>query len=1318
VQTSAAIETVDDFGRVTTLRQNNDLTRTDDDLCTQTVYATPTGTNERVLNAPASRATTNCNSTPVTLAQENWEYDTSAAGVKLPAGKVSTGFITAHIISRLNTDTGAPIADAQGKSDIRAFDATYDTSGNPVSVTKTRDDSATQTVTTVYDPFGLAPISVKTEATNADRTALPPITATVTRDPITLATLNTTDPNGAQSGNTFDGFGRVLLSTVSLPDGTSGALSSISYLGFASGDTSGRRIVQKVFTDPVAPANVATAVGRAGTTFLDSLGRQSRIETALGTDYPNQTLIVGQRTYDLLGRVLFEADPHPASESFGTAYGTTQHFNIDGTPSCSIRGKGIQPPTNLNFPNIWPYVTDEANEVYPTCFRHGFELNTEFTETRDAASLLTGSPQFGQQNEATRSAIGRVLTRRSFTGSSHIHEYMAFDYDALGQLTGMKRYQDPFFIIDPVITSWHYDSLGQVVELDDADSAPQFRSYNTWGELTSTQWCDTTVSSCSAPTTFNRGTIHRYDALGRVVHSEDRTNSAAIPETVNDFAYDQPVNNATPPVTATNVIGRLAQATSPTSSVSFSYDPFGRINAQAFTDRTAHSKNVYVEKFTTHGDGSPQTLDLLLPDTNYADENVSYAYDSAGRTRSVMYSSGAVSQSLFSASSSTGAYDVFGRIRNAQYGLATYTAAYADTGRRLLTDLKVSSPSPLSASREISFQPVAGTVGSVTAFDPVGRERVRQELTNGTASPVKVSNYDEIGRFTTSSLFNPSNSTLTTQRSFTYDPLGNLLTQDDPTAPTKPGAVALSYQSTDRDRICGVGYGLATAPVTSCNVAYDGVSNIVSLPSRSGSTRTLSYFPSGQVKTIADGNTSATFSYDAFGAVQQLALTSATSPDTRHDKHFGVLIAQRDEDGTPVTTRTIPAPGLTATRHGPTGSWTFAFGERRGNRFVTNQNGAFVQDIDYQPYGEVKDPTGVLPGTTNYTSGQWNGGDALSALGLVQLRARVYDPVIGRFLSRDPLIIPRSAATTNPYAFANNDPVNGSDPTGLDPDSPEQGDTPECTPPNCYNVPDGVVRNNIAGGYWVQPDETIEVVDSKPLPEGAAGIIVASVGTVAGVIGGIVAAFTGGAEVGAAGAGVAGAGAAGAGAAGAGVAGPGGGGLPGLHRGGSGSAGADPWAATTVDPWPSNPNTLLRPGAFGPGDDFYGSYNYYDADHNLRGGIAELNKDGVLSIDAIRSGPNTPGAKAIYDEILTAYGSNVKSINEIWLPREGINSTLVSQNWTIYREARLLGASQADAIRATFSGSQHFKYGFNAFRVIGENLNKGVEINFYKLTGT
>ena len=89
VKTSSEVVSVDEFGRITSTINDGDVAIADDDLCTTTVYASPMGTQERVLNARVSETTTNCAGSPLTLAQERWEYDTSAAGAKLPAGKVA-----------------------------------------------------------------------------------------------------------------------------------------------------------------------------------------------------------------------------------------------------------------------------------------------------------------------------------------------------------------------------------------------------------------------------------------------------------------------------------------------------------------------------------------------------------------------------------------------------------------------------------------------------------------------------------------------------------------------------------------------------------------------------------------------------------------------------------------------------------------------------------------------------------------------------------------------------------------------------------------------------------------------------------------------------------------------------------------------------------------------------------------------------------------------------------------------------------------------------------------------------------------------------
>ncbi|WP_194892240.1 RHS repeat-associated core domain-containing protein [Catenulispora pinisilvae] len=52
---------------------------------------------------------------------------------------------------------------------------------------------------------------------------------------------------------------------------------------------------------------------------------------------------------------------------------------------------------------------------------------------------------------------------------------------------------------------------------------------------------------------------------------------------------------------------------------------------------------------------------------------------------------------------------------------------------------------------------------------------------------------------------------------------------------------------------------------------------------------------------------------------------------------------------------------------------------------------------------------------------------------LVDVGARKYDSSTGRFISGDPIFQPNSPQTIGGYAYAGNDPVNGSDPTGLDP---------------------------------------------------------------------------------------------------------------------------------------------------------------------------------------------------------------------------------------------------------------------------------------------
>ena len=64
---------------------------------------------------------------------------------------------------------------------------------------------------------------------------------------------------------------------------------------------------------------------------------------------------------------------------------------------------------------------------------------------------------------------------------------------------------------------------------------------------------------------------------------------------------------------------------------------------------------------------------------------------------------------------------------------------------------------------------------------------------------------------------------------------------------------------------------------------------------------------------------------------------------------------------------------------------------------------------------------------------------------LYYMRARWYDPVTRRFISADPLGL---TAGINQYAFAGGDPINGSDPSGMDAcdGGDDDGDYTECSP--------------------------------------------------------------------------------------------------------------------------------------------------------------------------------------------------------------------------------------------------------------------------------
>ena len=111
-----------------------------------------------------------------------------------------------------------------------------------------------------------------------------------------------------------------------------------------------------------------------------------------------------------------------------------------------------------------------------------------------------------------------------------------------------------------------------------------------------------------------------------------------------------------------------------------------------------------------------------------------------------------------------------------------------------------------------------------------------------------------------------------------------------------------------------------------------------------------------------------------------------------------------------------------------TGQVNHLYQDAQGStRLVTDKQGSTQSTFDYDAFGNP-----LLSNKPNDTIKHRYMGEYLDHdIGIYHLRARDYDPKIGRFMNRDNFEgNQRLALSLNPYLYANADPVNGVDPSG------------------------------------------------------------------------------------------------------------------------------------------------------------------------------------------------------------------------------------------------------------------------------------------------
>ncbi|WP_437877898.1 RHS repeat domain-containing protein [Sorangium sp. So ce513] len=110
---------------------------------------------------------------------------------------------------------------------------------------------------------------------------------------------------------------------------------------------------------------------------------------------------------------------------------------------------------------------------------------------------------------------------------------------------------------------------------------------------------------------------------------------------------------------------------------------------------------------------------------------------------------------------------------------------------------------------------------------------------------------------------------------------------------------------------------------------------------------------------------------------------------------------------------------------------------------LTDEDGDVIERRSYGPFGQRRNPVwGERPPASfpSKTTQGFTGHESDDELGLVNMKGRMFDPRIGRFLTTDPIIsLPFFGQSWNPYSYVLNNPLAYVDPGGFQHAPPEDG---------------------------------------------------------------------------------------------------------------------------------------------------------------------------------------------------------------------------------------------------------------------------------------
>jgi RHS repeat-associated protein len=620
-------------------------------------------------------------------------------------------------------------------------------------------------------------------------------------------------------------------------------------------------------------------------------------------------------------------------------------------------------------------------------------------------------------NQVTRSAydpIGHQTAVTDATGVAITYTYdlkgrLIAESDGAGHLThyGYDALDRRDVVTDALgyTTHYGYDGLSHLVAITDALGGTTRYTYDAAGNRTS-------VTDANGNTTR-----YGFDALGRTVAITDALggvtrygfdgvgNRAVITDAnshVTTMGYDplnrlvwtagplsRSVRHSYDPLGHVTVITRadgteIAQTYDPLGQVTLRSTPDGTIAYQydALGSRVAMTDTTGTTRYTY--DGLGQLLQVAQPGS----APVTYAYDAAGNRTHLTYPDGRVVTYTYGAAHRLAQVtDWASRVVSYTYdALGRPVAQYNPNGTTVSFEHDA-----LDRAVAITHEStVSGTFGFFRyAYDAVGNRTVMTDGLGATGHQ-----YDALYRV--SGVDYPDGESIT----YAYDAMGNRLALTS----TVHGTVTYTYDAADQL--------LASGPIT---FAWDLNGNLIA---RSGVSYTWDDL--NRLAAVVSKTDVVTFTYNGDGARVARSVNGAATT-TIQDVGLPLPYVLEEANGSG-TTRYVYGLDMLA-HETPAGAPFHYHHDALGStRHLSNQSGQAVAGYAYDAFGAVRWTRGSAG--TDFT---FAGEQADPATGLYFLRARYYDPALGRFISGDPC--PGDVAqpwTLNRYVYCANNPVNSS----------------------------------------------------------------------------------------------------------------------------------------------------------------------------------------------------------------------------------------------------------------------------------------------------